>query len=397
MNEYLGKNIRDLRKRKDLTQEQFAEQLGVSFQSVSRWENCVTYPDVEMIPAIARFFGVSTDYLFGVPEEEKKAKFKSMMKELIDLPESASERAIEIIRAVRLEYDVRSVADSRLFGDLCGALYYSPVKKSEEVTNELRKTADLFFEGNPAAYVKTCMMQRYACLEDEEYISSFLDKYSADESTVRDILLYERYLYRDDFDNLEKVRQRKVFKSVCELFDGTSWKDWRSENDVNFAFWKNELFLDFLHSFTNEKPTEEHPITCGKEPDIFVGQRINSGELRSCYLATLGRIDEAYVVLEDTVSLMEQFMALPNGAIIESRSPALPTLSFKIEDKASNRRVVYINNEDPHIMREELVVVSEIDYERLTSDPRWAWFNPIRDDERFNKLAERVKKLVTER
>ena len=71
MNEYLGNNIRTLRKAKNLTQEQFAEQLGVSFQSVSRWENCVTYPDVEMIPSIARFFGVSTDYLFGIPEEEK--------------------------------------------------------------------------------------------------------------------------------------------------------------------------------------------------------------------------------------------------------------------------------------------------------------------------------------
>ena len=42
MNEYLGNNIRTLRKAKNLTQEQFAEQLGVSFQSVSRWENCVT-------------------------------------------------------------------------------------------------------------------------------------------------------------------------------------------------------------------------------------------------------------------------------------------------------------------------------------------------------------------
>ena len=57
MNEYLGNNIRTLRKAKNLTQEQFSEQLGVSFQSVSRWENSITYPDIEMIPKIARFFG----------------------------------------------------------------------------------------------------------------------------------------------------------------------------------------------------------------------------------------------------------------------------------------------------------------------------------------------------
>ena len=85
MNEYFGKNIRNLRKNKNLTQEQFAESLGVSFQAVSRWENCVTYPDVELIPLIARFFGVTIDEIFGIPEENKKAEFDAMMNEIKDL------------------------------------------------------------------------------------------------------------------------------------------------------------------------------------------------------------------------------------------------------------------------------------------------------------------------
>ena len=46
MNEYLGKNIRALRRGRNLTQEQFAEAIGVSFKSVSRWENGDTYPDI---------------------------------------------------------------------------------------------------------------------------------------------------------------------------------------------------------------------------------------------------------------------------------------------------------------------------------------------------------------
>ena len=84
MNEYLGNNIRTLRKAKNLTQEQFSEQLGVSFQSVSRWENSIAYPDIEMIPKIARFFGVSTDYLFGIPEEDKYARLAELKDELQD-------------------------------------------------------------------------------------------------------------------------------------------------------------------------------------------------------------------------------------------------------------------------------------------------------------------------
>ena len=64
----IGEQIKQLRKAKDITQEEFAEILGVSFQSVSRWENNTCYPDVELLPTIADFFGISVDALLGVNE-----------------------------------------------------------------------------------------------------------------------------------------------------------------------------------------------------------------------------------------------------------------------------------------------------------------------------------------
>ena len=60
----LGEKIKTLRKQKNISQEVFANYLGVSFQAVSKWENGNTMPDVMLIPAIASFFGVSTDELF---------------------------------------------------------------------------------------------------------------------------------------------------------------------------------------------------------------------------------------------------------------------------------------------------------------------------------------------
>ena len=60
----LGEKIKSLRKQKNISQEVFANYLGVSFQAVSKWENGNTMPDVTMIPAIASYFGVSTDELF---------------------------------------------------------------------------------------------------------------------------------------------------------------------------------------------------------------------------------------------------------------------------------------------------------------------------------------------
>ena len=60
----IGEKIKSLRKQKNISQEVLANYLGVSFQSVSKWENGNTMPDVTMIPAIASFFGVSTDEVF---------------------------------------------------------------------------------------------------------------------------------------------------------------------------------------------------------------------------------------------------------------------------------------------------------------------------------------------
>ena len=61
---HLAANLRKLRIDKTLTQEQAAFKLGVSAQSVSRWETAATYPDVMLLPEIAKLYGVLVDDLF---------------------------------------------------------------------------------------------------------------------------------------------------------------------------------------------------------------------------------------------------------------------------------------------------------------------------------------------
>ena len=46
MKRAIGENIRNFRKKNDLTQEALADRLGVTYQSISRWENGTTYPDL---------------------------------------------------------------------------------------------------------------------------------------------------------------------------------------------------------------------------------------------------------------------------------------------------------------------------------------------------------------
>ncbi len=61
----IGDKIRLLRKNKNITQTQLAEALSVSSQSVSKWENHLSVPDITILPTIARYFSITMDELFG--------------------------------------------------------------------------------------------------------------------------------------------------------------------------------------------------------------------------------------------------------------------------------------------------------------------------------------------
>lgn len=75
MNLLIGENIRRLRRERGLTQEEAAAHLGISFQSISKWERGDGYPDITMLPALAHYFDVSVDELLGTNELRKSERY----------------------------------------------------------------------------------------------------------------------------------------------------------------------------------------------------------------------------------------------------------------------------------------------------------------------------------
>lgn len=61
----IGNNIKYLRVKKQMTQEQVADQLGVTYQAVSKWETGANTPDISLLPSLASLFGVAIDALFS--------------------------------------------------------------------------------------------------------------------------------------------------------------------------------------------------------------------------------------------------------------------------------------------------------------------------------------------
>ena len=79
----LGNNIKSLRTKKKMTQEELAELLGTTSKSVSRWEQSLTYPDISLLPFIANIFEVTVDELLGV-ESIKQDEYVKELKNQAD-------------------------------------------------------------------------------------------------------------------------------------------------------------------------------------------------------------------------------------------------------------------------------------------------------------------------
>lgn len=78
-----------MRNKAGLTQEQLATKLGVSAQSVSKWENEISMPDITLLPGIAEMFGVSIDELFDLTVEQKLKRIENR----IEIKEELSSQA----------------------------------------------------------------------------------------------------------------------------------------------------------------------------------------------------------------------------------------------------------------------------------------------------------------
>jgi len=70
----ISENLKRVRKEKDISQQQLADYLHISFQSVSKWENDITYPDITLLPKLAAFLDISVDQLLGVDKVKQNEK-----------------------------------------------------------------------------------------------------------------------------------------------------------------------------------------------------------------------------------------------------------------------------------------------------------------------------------
>lgn len=417
----LGDNIRRYRRALDMTQEQLAEQLGVSFQSVSRWENGSTYPDMELLPALARIFSVTADTLLGMSDEEKEKNFEEIKQKLrnaVSAEEKDEAEIAAVLREMRRDYLEFFFNDTYYFNDI----HESGAYRLPAVMREVRLIFDEVVRNCGSNFVKSFFIGQMAEMEDEEHIITFLRQNATAENLSGNALLRRRYLFRKEYDKLEKLRQSHLYELLDELCnDGTTWFI-RDKNDYSAEYCKyvSDACLGILHSICGITPDPKHPVTGDGSLDAFADIRLNLGAKRAAACAGTENTEEALTTLEDWVSLFEQVMAAKDGTKLRCPSPAMDRFApavtsfwMPISWKNCEERFALLQDdgehtylsrcEPDHFYGDQYGLFDPSGYlwyfdpafKGAFIDPRW--LDPIREEPRFKAALDRLHALIESR
>lgn len=151
--ETLGRRIARLRLAKTATQERLAKELNVSPQAVSKWENDINYPDISLLPDLARFLGVSVDELLSgasaSAQESSAAQESAAEKSAAEVVSVADDEPVEIVEEPTEHADqgIAAQASGFSFGKLFGKSMVK-VEKNDEADDNKKKGVRL---GNGSA------------------------------------------------------------------------------------------------------------------------------------------------------------------------------------------------------------------------------------------------------
>ena len=151
--ETLGRRIARLRLAKTATQERLAKELNVSPQAVSKWENDINYPDISLLPALARFLGVSVDELLSgasaSAQESIAAQESAAEKSTAEVVSVAADEPAEIVEesAEQENQGIATQSSGFSFGKLFGRSMVK-VEKNDEADGSKKKGVRL---GNGSA------------------------------------------------------------------------------------------------------------------------------------------------------------------------------------------------------------------------------------------------------
>ena len=237
----IGRKIKELRNSKNITQEKLAEYLGVSFQSVSKWENGITMPDINIIPAIASYFSISIDDLFSFDLREQDEKVKAVCGEAYTLRVSNPEKAADILKSGLKQFPGNeTILNNLLYVSRDDELIQIAEKLVSEATADdikydaLRFLAHAYKKKGETEYAKATVARipelyftklgvaAYVYEGKEKFETAQKEKWIAFQEMIE--MMFKLYEYYNEIGENEKA-QREITDGIkiLEIFDNPNF------------------------------------------------------------------------------------------------------------------------------------------------------------------------------
>ena len=368
----IAERLRKYRKERDMTQDALAQALGVSPQSVSKWECGDGYPDITFLPTIANYFEITIDELMGndeIGQEQDIDAFYDFISSTNDC-EACAKKAADYMKKYPKRYGIAGTFLAEASG-LSG-------EKLTEYLPLMRETAKKIMKECTVQWIreKAVRIMCSVCSDEEfdEWHTFCADDYKAYSGEV----LEERLWKQGKWDE-SRIRFDVNNLNILLHF--------MSRNNRNLA--APERATEW---FKNNIRLIEYFGENGEIPRAWWGKYANLHFRAACSSFGYGNNEQAWEYLEKAFELYPRWLEIPCGEELELGRFIL----FNDVKAVKNKWRILVPGVGEEYISGGHAFCHDSDemYYAMTAPRGWEWFNGIREDERFKAAIERAKALM---
>ncbi len=328
MNLEFGKNLKRLRLERNMTQENLAAVLGLSTQAVSRYETEAAYPDIELLPLIAGYFGVSVDALLGVSDTMRERRRDLYNDELNRTTDPTARLAI--LRRWHTEFpDSWEVVSSMVY----------EMAPHPEHRREWRALAEDALARCPESLWRENILLEYVRYEPDDALAlSAIDRYASVYDISRTALLAMRARQTGDTALSRRLDHKELIDRLNQSLRSLAARD----PDLSTAIGNINAALAFLDALTGNPDRTAPDLWAGTKlfllgalaNDLFMRALPAEGEAASAGECTDGASDDieaGFTAAETVAALIENLLSLPDGTRLSYGTPRLSALDATTE------------------------------------------------------------------
>jgi transcriptional regulator with XRE-family HTH domain len=361
----IGEKIKDLRKKADVTQEKFADYLGVSAQAVSKWEVEGCYPDLELLIPIANFFSITIDELMGFDKSKEDEEIKGYMNRLHDMlfKSGNPKEAVAIMREANAKYPGKI----KIITELADMLFlYAPTESDEEFRQNAykevislgEKIRDECKDDNIRRRLLKLICSSYKSIGESEKAVKLAKENFHLNFHDSDILVYTQLLDGDELIQQQQTNMADTMNYACQIINTLS-KDFAPE--ARLAIYKNILEMYFT---------------------IFKDGDFNFYENYICHYYR--QIAEIYITLKDNAKALENLKSAAEHEIAHDKTATNTPYTSPLVNKIKPVYGIYTSGQQGNYVYGFL--------KSLAADN----FNSIRDTPEFKEICENLEKYAVE-